>query len=486
MLAVLQIIIVSLGVLLAPTSIFAQDNKATAAPAPSPTATPTPATAPTFTGQIFTLQSALDQAIKNYPGLEIVHKSAEIAERQLAEARHSWILPQFEVTSFFGPVPDVPASAGPPGFQNYVETPNDVGGIFFRLEANAVQPIFTFGRLKNVTRLAKTGVKASLEEERDEMHELVFNIKRTYFGMAGLYTLEDFLHEIEGKLNFVAKRIDEMLEKGTSDVTESDRFKVQIFSADLAGRLLEAQENQQKVRYAMSLLLGFGDKSDGWDIDVHNVTTTAAEQYDLESSMKWATANNANLQRLNYLVEARKSLKDIQQANFMPILFLGGTFAYAIAPDRFDVENPYLNDPFNEVTGGVALGMRQELDLHILRDRYLKTKLEYEQALFQKRLAEDAIKADVRGKVLTTDLSQQRLNKATEGLRAARSLVGAEMNNYEFGVAPTKDVLEAFIAYAKAKLDFIDTTVKYNLAVAGLTRVTFRELMPIYYKGDGR
>jgi outer membrane protein TolC len=184
--------------------------------------------------------------------------------------------------------------------------------------------------------------------------------------------------------------------------------------------------------------------------------------------------------------DAKKALMDIEQANMMPLFFLGGTFAYAVAPGRFDVENPFLNDPFNELTGGVALGLKQDLDLHILRDHYLKAKLEYEQALFQKRLAEDAIMADVRSRYLSADIGQKRLSIVTEGLRASRSWVSAEMNNYEFGLIPTKDVLEAFIAFAKTKLEFVDATVKYDLAVAALTRVTFRELLPLKYQGDGR
>lgn len=451
---------------------------------PTPTATPIPA--PTPAPVVYDLQGAINRSINNFAGLDIARKSTEAALHQLNEAKHSWILPQIDVTSLFGPVPNVPPGSGPPNFPAVTQDTDDIDNIFFRLDIEAIQPIYTFGRLTNATRLARVGVNASRQDELDQLHELVFNMKRAYFGLGALNTIEAFLREIDVKLGFVEKRIDQLLKKNSSDVTESDRLKVLIFRADLSNRQLETQEGQLKIRRALALLLGYGEQIDGWEIQLQNLEKVEAEPITMDAAIAQVRNNNASIKRLQYLVDARKHLMNIAEANMLPVLFIGGTYNLAVAPGREDVHNPFLVDEFNDISGGVAFGLRQSLSLHILRDRYLKAKVEYEQATFQRRLAEEAILSDVRGKVNGVEITARRLEVTTDGLRAARSWVGAEMNNYEFGLTPTKDVLEAFIAYAKTKLDFIDATLKYDLAIASLTRSTFHELYNLRYNGDGR
>ena len=482
----------TLGLLLGAAAVSGQTPIEINPPAPAGTSavpeTPAPPKVSSTGAPVVTygLQSAITRGLEKFPGLDIARKATEIAETDLAQAKHSWFIPSFSVTSLFGPVPDVPASAGPPTFASVDQNLSGDDGVFFRAEFEALQPLFTFGRLRNLTKLARVGVKASQQDEKDQLHELVYNIKRVYFGLAALNTIEAFLTEIELKLGFVEKRIEIMLAKGASDVTESDRHKVQIFKADLQNRQYETKENQLKLRQAMALLLGYGDQIDSWDLDATNINKMDAESFDLDQVLTWVRNNNPQLKRLQYLVDAKKHLYNIAQANTLPVFFLGGTFRYAVAPDRYDVNNPFLVDEFNEVTGGVALGLKQDLSLHLLRDRYIKARVEWEQAQFQQNLAQSAIISDVRSKFVSADFTAKRLDVTIEGLRAARSWVGAELNNYEFGLTPTKDVLEAFIAYAKTKLDFIDATVKYNLAISTLTRVAFRELLPIHYNGDGR
>ena len=165
----------------------------------------------------------------------------------------------------------------------------------------------------------------------------------------------------------------------------------------------------------------------------------------------------------------------------MPLFFLGGEFRFALAPGRQDVTNPFLLDEFNQVTGAAAFGLRQSLDFHLIDDRHRKARSDYHQALHQRELAESAILADVRGRFQAAQKTEKRIRAAAKGLRAARSWVSAEMSNYDFGLTETQEVLEAFIAFAKTKIEYIDTVFKFNTALAELSRLTARENMPLEY-----
>ncbi len=432
------------------------------------------------------LQGMIDQAIAEFPGLQAAKKATEVIREKFDEARHSWILPKIQATSLFGPVPDVPDGSGPPNFPEVDQGLSQSFGIFYRLEVEALQPIFTFGRLVHSKRVAEHGLRATQQDEQDQLHELIFNIKRAYFAYCALKNVETFLTDIETKLNVVQKRIQQLLQKSSPDITESDRLKVKVFRADLNNRQWENRNNQEKLRYALSLLMGFGDGVDRWRLKSTSLRQYEIQPFDMDSAMVWARNNNAKLKQLGDVVEIKRSLLKIAQGNLLPFLFLGGTFLIAVAPGRENQKNPFLLDPFNDLVGGVAIGARQPLEFHILRDRLQQRRAEYDQAIFQQRLAEDAIINEVRTSVIAADIAEKRMEALADGLRAARSWMGAELNNYEFGLVDTDDVLEAFIAFIKTKLEYISSMNRVYRSAASLTRVTFHELLPVRYTGDNR
>ena len=203
------------------------------------------------------LEAAIAQALASYPGITAARHAVAAAKAQLDEAYGSRFLPQFSATSLFGIVPNVPEGSAQPNFPDVDQSIFSQDYDFFvRLRVEALQPVYTFGRLTNLSKLARAGLDASRQQFRDEIQELIFNVKRVYFALQALTESEAFLRDIESKLNTVNERIDEMLAKGDSSITQSDKFQVKVFAADLESRLIDVENNRERLIEGLYVLLG--------------------------------------------------------------------------------------------------------------------------------------------------------------------------------------------------------------------------------------
>ena len=72
--------------------------------------------------------------------------------------------------------------------------------------------------------------------------------------------------------------------------------------------------------------------------------------------------------------EALEALEKAAEAERWPVIFLAGVFSAAYAPGRTDIDNPFINDEFNHLYGGVVLGARWHLDFGITRAKIDQAK----------------------------------------------------------------------------------------------------------------
>ena len=103
-------------------------------------------------------------------------------------------------------------------------------------------PIYTFGRINRAKALAELGVKnADLEGRKAEL-ELIFQVRRAYYGLQLARSLDSMIQD-GGKL--VTEQLEKMEEArnfGEADFETKDFRKLQIFSAELESRILDNQK----------------------------------------------------------------------------------------------------------------------------------------------------------------------------------------------------------------------------------------------------
>lgn len=428
---------------------------------------------------VLSLDDCIKKAIENFPSIKIAKDETEYYRAKLSEAKLAKILPKFEFTNIWGPVPDVEGTVltdeSEFGFE-WSDLTTDLG-FFTRIEISALQPLFTFGKLKNIERAASEGVKAAIKNEQQIKNDLILKIKKLYYGILIGEELARLIDDSQEKLKQAEEKIEELIKRESDRVTPLDRLKVEIFRNDLSKREVYADSRIKTAKSTIKVLIGI-EKSDEIELkpvdrDPSNFVIATLDYY-IEKAIK----KRPDLARLESAVKVRESLLAIEKAKFFPDFFLGAQFKYGWAPGRTNIKNPFVNDDFNLLYGGIAVGLKQNLNFFSTNAKYRQKKLEYSKILKQKELALLGVKLQVEETYNKLFEAQKKFDICKKDIKTARSWLTQAVQQFEDGLGDigAKDLTESFLAYAKAKVEYYQTLYDFDEAMAELSEQVNEEL----------
>lgn len=418
------------------------------------------------------IKEAVDKALKYAPQMQIAELDRLQSRARLSQAKGAAVLPDFEMKVLGGPITSIPDAALPEnGFQN-VEFENNFNdlGPFLRIETQAIQPIYTFNRLKNLKRAAQSGLEVSELEKRKVQNEITAQVKETYQTILYLYNLEDFIQEIKGRVAKVKAQVEDRLDSGSDEVTDIDLMRIKVFAAETNRRMYELEAKKQLAEDSLKVFLGFPDEQKLILTD----DRFKRAQVDIKSFKHYwqrTLVARPELFQIKAGVQAQKYLSESKKAELFPQFFVLGFQRYAIANNRPDVENPYLTDNFNINSLGFTFGFRQNLSFHLTHAKFREERFKYEKARAEAKLAKLGIELEVRKAYTDLVAKQRSYESARSGFKASRSWVVASTLNFGAGLVPVQDLLQAFVSYSTIKAEYLATIYKFNVALTKLSRI---------------
>jgi outer membrane protein TolC len=169
-------------------------------------------------------------------------------------------------------------------------------------------------------------------------------------------------------------------------------------------------------------------------------------------------------------IKARKLLVAAEKADQYPLIFLAGEAAYDNASARKDQKNPWLNDPYNGFTGGLAVGAKFDFTPTASRARVSSKQADVDKLLEKEKFARKGITLQVKNAWHTAKEAEANIESARKGLDAAQRWVMAAGLVYGIGTGEARDALEGVAAKAKAEKDYYQAIYDYNLAIADLAK----------------
>ena len=389
------------------------------------------------------------------------------AEADAALARAARLLPSASATLLLGPVPRARGDV--------VDSPDSNRslrglGPSGRVEVEAVQPLFTWGRLDAARDAAAAGVRARtllVEEQRLEVEQRVV---RLYWGEALGRRLLALAAEVEKALDEVDRRVAESLARGDGAVTESDRHRVDHFRGLLRQRKADAARGRELARVGLAATLGLLPEQ--LRLAEVPLEAPAAPIPAAAEARALAERQRADLRALDAAIAARDAEVRAEEAAARPQLFLGGYFRYAYAPNRDIQSNPWVHDPFNELSMGLALGVRQDLAVPMLSARAEKALRERAALEARRRALARLVDFQVDGALADLRAAADKLDaaRATEG--SGRAWFRAAGLDFAAGLTEAKDLLEAYAGYAESQGWLAQATYDLLAARAGLDQAT--------------
>ncbi|BDG10370.1 RND transporter [Anaeromyxobacter paludicola] len=406
------------------------------------------------------LDGALALAARN--GDEVAIRRAELraAEADQSIARAARILPSASLTFLGGPVPEAKGTILHP--ETSTNRTLDGLGPFVRFELQVVQPLYTWGRLDAARDAADAGVRARELLVTDKVAELQQRVVQLYWGEAAARKLLAIGDDVEKNLSQVEKQLADALEAGDASVKQADRYRLDLYKAQLRKRRAEASRGLALAHDGLAATAAMLPeelvlKDAPLPLDPGPAPT-------MEEARAAAVQHRPDLLALEQGLLAKDAELDAAYGAMKPQLFLGGSFTFAYAPNRSPQFNPWAYDPFNTVGGGVALGVKQDLAFPLLTAQARKVRAERETLRRQREGLMRLVTVQVESAVADVVQARERLSAARAALSSGKSWFRSAGLDFEAGVAEPKELLDAYAGYVETQVEQVQAA--YDLLVA--------------------
>lgn len=413
------------------------------------------------------LEECVSVALKAAPELGEAQADIDFTASKLAEAT-AYQYPQIELISLFGPAPQARKSE-----LSVTDKTVKLKELtwFGSADATIIQPLYTFGKISASLSAAAHGIEVDRSRKEQRANEVALKVKEYYYGLALARELKEVVLEVQETLDKARGKAQKMLDAGANGVEEIDIFKLEAFSGEVAKYLEEAMKGERLALTALKARLGLPadtaleTRSERLDMAEEAVPT-------LETFLEKALLRRPEYRQVAQGLKARAALVEAAQANYYPDIFVGGLLSWAYSDGRDRLRNPYINDQFNHLNGGVALGARWKLDFGITGSKVAGERAQYNRLLSTKEYADTNIPLQIRKFYLDLQEAGNSVNATKAAYSNAKKWAVTAVANFDFGVGPAKEILEALQVYARMRAAYFQSIYNHKIARANLDYAT--------------
>ncbi len=421
-----------------------------------------------------TLEALVQSAREN--DLRVREAAAELDRLRALHREASWAwFPRFETTAgLAGPMPEMrnDGLGAPPTDPSQLRYTGVWGapGVMVRLESTAFLPVFTFGKLGALEDAARSGVQvgeALRERARDEAG---LQAAQAYFGYQlarqGRATLEDTL----GRLTDAETLIKELLAQESAQVTQMDTYKLAFFRKQVEARLAQVESGRALALTAVRLLVGAPPEAQV-AVAQEDLASPELELAAFETYLEAAYQSRPELRAVRAGLAARAQEVFIHERLFLPDVGVAGYFRWMYTTSVTRQRNPFAYDPYNDLSGGVALVARQTFDFPVKSAKLAQARAQLRKLEVQKEQLQAGIRLEVQKAHGDLREALSRARALEDAERQARRWATAAYASFELGTADTRELTDAFTALAAASAEKIKAWHDAQLGSWTLSRV---------------
>ena len=344
-------------------------------------------------------------------------------------------------------------------------------GVTFRTAGEAIQPLYTFGKIDAAKKAARHLISAAKSRTRITRADVVFDVYRAYWAYQLTHSFSQSLRDGAQILEKVLVTVEDLLENDSPQVTENDRLRLIHALATVRVRLNETDNGTLLAHRALALLMG-REQSNLPRVSVRHIDEIGERPPRVETFLQAALEYRPELEALRELVAAQRSWANFRRAQLWPDLFLGAFIQSALTTNATNQTNPFINDNFNFFDFGLGIGIRFELDVWNKLAEIERAEAELKTRLAQSAAAGQAIKVEIRSLHDRQISRYERVALLRRAHRAARGWLNASILSYDIGTGDAGELIDAFLARATAEGELTKTYFDIHVAHAGLSRAS--------------
>jgi len=425
------------------------------------------------------LQQAVEMSLAADPRIKEREQVVEAARSMVEEVQGNagWRL---SANAFVGLAPKVEGGFYQNGAQSCTAFPctprsdgNSFNGVsdWTHLDFALIKPLFTFGKIEHYGEAAQSNVDLKQGELKKSRTDTVYDTKRAYYGYLTARDTRVFLEDMQQRLNQSISSVERNLKKENGESKQSDLYALQTAKGLLAKYVSQARAVEKISLDGLKVLTGVGLKEDLTVAD-DRITPVPFPQIDLAEFQARALQDRPEMQELEAGLRARRALVAAKKADRMPDVYAGviGQLNYASQRDRLD--NPYINDPFNN--GGLTpvVGVKWDTVFGTANARVNQAQAELEALNHKKAFAVAGIPFEVSEAYVNAQANYDAQRELSDGATAARRWMVASLADMSAGMESADKVADAIKNYVLVQTEYLRTVNDYNMNVAQLARLT--------------
>jgi len=410
----------------------------------------------------YSLREAVTFAIQHNSEIQESIATANTGLADLNKARAN-LYPKISLTSIAAPMYKVEGNA-----LNY-NTDYGKWGYYLNNKASLIQPLYTFGKLKNYNRAAELGVQIKKMDVRNKTNEVAYNVKKYYFSLQYAKKMDEMLSEADRMLSDVISMIKSKIKNSDPNVSKADLYKLQSYYEMLKVQQADAQAGVLLAQKTLKLYMGLNINK--------NVIFTETELrlydkdfMDLPYYMGYMTAHRPDIHKLNMGIKALEYMLRATEKENYPDFFIGAELEANHSNATEDQKNPWLNDEYNYLHGGVGIGMKWGINLKPDKSGELEQKYNLAALKSKKKYAVNGIEMLVFKNYQDCITGKNKIKHLKRMLKITKKWGLLAKVNYEMGIGEAKDLLEALAMYFQASKDYYEQIYKFNIAKAALEK----------------
>jgi outer membrane protein TolC len=429
------------------------------------------------------LQEFIERSTNESALLNAQRSSIELSQNRVSQARTQRILPRIELSTAHGLVPAVKSDIpGLPEGQYYLD-PNLRNdwydwGLFNRVEVTSLQPIYTWGAIRNAINAARQGVIVAEAEFAGQQADYELKLMELYYSRLLAMELKNLINDVYGQIEEAEEKIEELIEKGDEDLEEADLFEFRIFKHEFLSRMDEVIESVMFTESAWNLALNNENGKIKFMPESIFLDPIPFESYDVIYYEEHAKQLRSEIKQYNAIYSAAEyGLKISKVANY-PSLFMGLSASFAKTPNRPKQRNPFIINNTNYESVSYGIGFRQNLNFLVNKNNINRSQLQVRQARYAKEAARDAILLDVREKFRNMMISYSKLENTRKALQISEEWLRLEQIDYDLGFGEVKKLVDAVKANLELEASFKHRIFEFNVNSYKLNRAAGLPISP--------
>lgn len=411
-----------------------------------------------------TVEQCVDVALGAHPHLARDRARVEAFRARLAEVEAVYT-PKLNALAFVAPTFTVRGSA----LDANVERDYSLGawGPYAHLEAVLAMPIYTFGRAEAGAEAAEQRVRVEEARSRATRNAVAREVRRLHAEHLYASSLLPMLEKGRAQLDEALERGRAQYASGSGEITQVDLMRLEHGHAKLRRFIKLSEDGRQLSLEALKHTMGM-KASAPLRLADKRLTRPEGEPPPLARMLKDASTERPEWAQLSAGKKAALSLADAERLADAPVLFAGGNLIADYAPTRDDSPNPYHNDPFNRINGGVAIGMLWRFDPFVSAARGELAEARAGEVDALATFAATGIPLQVRQAHQGVTQALALIELARDEVKSTKRWVTSAANAYRTGTAPPRDLLEGLAAHLEARQGYYAALKNHRQALADL------------------